>query len=175
MDYKVYAACLASYNAGILHGRWVDATLGADHIRTEIDAMLGESSQPGAEEYAFHDYELGGVRISESEDIDRVADIGRLLSEGDYPEAVIAHIADENEGADYERLIEILGDAYVGEYESLEDYARQFCEDCYDLSNVPDYFKGYIDYASMGRDWEISGDITAIDNGYKSVYIVRAY
>src|SRR5690606_6162028 len=150
---------------GILHGRWIDATLGADHIRTEIDTMLGESSQPGAEEYAFHDYALGGARISEWEPVSRVADIGKLLSEGDYPEAVIAHIADENEETEYERLAKILENSYEGEYESLEDYASQICEDCYNLRNVPDSFKGYIDYASMGRDWEIGGDITAIDNG----------
>lgn len=165
MDYKVYAACLASYNAGILHGRWIDATLGADHIREEIDAMLGESSQPYAEEYAFHDYEMGGVRIRESEDIDRIAGLGALLSEGDYPEDVIAHIADENKDADYDDLKDILDEAYVGEYQSLEDYAIQFCDDCCNLSDVPDYIKRYIDYASMARDW----DITAIDNGYKSV------
>jgi len=32
---RVYVACLASYNNGILHGEWIDAT-DADEIREEI-------------------------------------------------------------------------------------------------------------------------------------------
>lgn len=175
MNYKVYAACLASYNAGILHGRWIDATLGADHIRTEIDAMLGESSQPYAEEWAIHDYELGGVMISESEDLERVADIGKLLSEETYPAPVIAHIIGENEGVEIDRIVEILEESYVGEYEDLGDYACQFCHECCDMEGVPHWLTNYIDYDVMGRDWNYSGDIHGIDNGYKSMYILRCY
>lgn len=43
---RIYAACLASYNAGRLHGRWIDADEGVDHIRDEIAAMLRESPFP---------------------------------------------------------------------------------------------------------------------------------
>ncbi len=54
---KIYVACLAAYNNGILHGRWIDATLGEDHIWEGIKAMLAASPTPGAEEHAIHDYE----------------------------------------------------------------------------------------------------------------------
>lgn len=40
---KIYVACLASYNNGILHGRWIDTTLGEDHIRKQIEAILSRS------------------------------------------------------------------------------------------------------------------------------------
>lgn len=43
---KIYAACLASYNAGILHGAWIDATQGADGIRDDIAEMLRASPYP---------------------------------------------------------------------------------------------------------------------------------
>lgn len=43
---RIYAACLASYNNGRLHGRWIAADEGADHIRDEIAAMLRESPFP---------------------------------------------------------------------------------------------------------------------------------
>ena len=36
---RIYVACLASYNAGILHGEWIDAT-DADVIREAIANML---------------------------------------------------------------------------------------------------------------------------------------
>lgn len=43
---KMYAACLASYNAGILHGAWIDATDDADEMSESIRAMLRESPCP---------------------------------------------------------------------------------------------------------------------------------
>ena len=54
---SIYAACLASYNAGRLHGVWIDATQGIDHIDAEIRIMLSESFELDAEEWAIHDYE----------------------------------------------------------------------------------------------------------------------
>lgn len=67
---KIYVACLAAYNNGILHGRWIDATQGEDHIWDGIKAMLDESPIPGAEEHAIHDYEgFEGVSLSEYESV----------------------------------------------------------------------------------------------------------
>lgn len=53
---RIYVACLASYNAGILHGRWIDAT-DAEVIHEGIEDMLSESQEPIPEEWAIHDYE----------------------------------------------------------------------------------------------------------------------
>lgn len=43
---RIYAACLASYNAGKLHGTWIDADQDADAIQAEIATMLRESPCP---------------------------------------------------------------------------------------------------------------------------------
>lgn len=42
---RVYVACLASYNDGILHGAWVDA-VDADEIQEGIDRVLFTSPRP---------------------------------------------------------------------------------------------------------------------------------
>lgn len=55
---RVYIACLAAYNSGKLHGRWIDADQDADDIRREVAEMLKASPEPNAEEWAIHD---GGV------------------------------------------------------------------------------------------------------------------
>ena len=47
---RIYVACLASYNAGKLYGRWIDANQDADDIQSEVDAMLAASPAPDAEE-----------------------------------------------------------------------------------------------------------------------------
>lgn len=43
---RFYAACLASYNSGVLHGRWIDASSDVDEMQEEISAMLRESKFP---------------------------------------------------------------------------------------------------------------------------------
>jgi antirestriction protein len=43
---KIYVACLAAYNAGYLHGDWIDADQDADDIYQEIRDMLSRSLFP---------------------------------------------------------------------------------------------------------------------------------
>lgn len=55
----VYVACLAAYNNGTLHGRWVDLGIAstAEEIQACIAHVLATSPEPGAEEYAIHDHQ----------------------------------------------------------------------------------------------------------------------
>lgn len=50
---RIYVACLAAYNNGRLHGRWIDANT-PDEIWREVSAMLRASPEPDAEEWAIH-------------------------------------------------------------------------------------------------------------------------
>lgn len=43
---RIYVACLASYNAGRLHGAWIDADQDADAIHEEIAKILKASPEP---------------------------------------------------------------------------------------------------------------------------------
>ena len=56
-DVGIYVACLASYNAGHLHGAWLDleGDVDEDDIREGIAWVLATSPAPDAEEYAVHD------------------------------------------------------------------------------------------------------------------------
>ena len=56
-EIRIYVADLAAYNNGKLHGVWIDATQNLEDIQDQINAMLAESPEGFAEEYAIHDYE----------------------------------------------------------------------------------------------------------------------
>ncbi len=44
---RIYVACLASYNNGVLHGNWIDLEgMDADGVREEIATILRESPHP---------------------------------------------------------------------------------------------------------------------------------
>ena len=47
-------------------------------------------------------------------------------------------------------------DAYVGVYDSREDFAREIVSDCYDIENIMGNLACYFDYEAFARDLFIS-------------------
>lgn len=154
---RVYIACLASYNNGILHGRWVDA-VDSDAIREGIAEVLKTSTIHGAEEWAFHDYDgFGKIHMGEYEDVDTIALHGRMIKE--HGDAWIGYA--NNVGAD-SATKDGFEEAYQGEYDSIRDYAEQYLSDTGELESIPEHLRGYFDYDSYARDLELNGDIYEI-------------
>jgi antirestriction protein len=121
---RIYVACLAAYNNGRLHGRWIDAAQDAKAIRAEISQMLESSPEPLAEEWAIHDYEgFGGFRLSESEDIEEVAAMAAQIVE--HGEPYLAALALSSNRAEADALME----EYCGQFNSDEAFAEQLLED----------------------------------------------
>ncbi len=114
-EIRIYVACLAAYNNGILHGHWIDATQEADDVRAEISAMLKTSPVPGAEEYAIHDYEgFEGARIEEYSGIDEVCALAAFIAEhGELGGKLAAYYGNVDDAR------EAIEDHYAGEYPSL--------------------------------------------------------
>jgi len=168
-EIRIYVACLAAYNSGCLHGRWTDATRGEEYIWSETRAMLKASPQPDAEEWVIHDYEgFEGASLSEYASFETVADMAEFIEEhGQLGGSLITHYGGEL--ADAQTALE----HYQGEHESLEDYARQFTEDC--GPQIPDSLQNYFDYAAMARDWEMSGDIFTIETGFSEIHVFSSW
>lgn len=158
---RIYVASLSDYNNGHLHGVWLDAAREPDEVEADIQAMLAQSQQPGAEEFAIHDYDNFGVcRIHEYDTIELVSRIARGISE--HGDAFSAW-AEVNEGAP-ERFDDFT-DAYRGHYTSLTEYAEQLIDDLGYVDELdrllPESLRGYarIDTDALGRDLVLGGDI----------------
>jgi antirestriction protein len=162
---KIYVACLAAYNNGKLHGVWIDATQDADAIHEEIQAMLKNSPEPFAEEWAIHDYEgFEGLKLSEYESIDDVIRYAHLIKE--YGQAYAAYANDI--GSDYASE-EAFQEAYQGEWESEEDFAREIAQECFE---IPENIEMYFDYQAFARDLFISDYYSIQDDEYK-IHVFR--
>jgi len=159
---RIYVRCLASYNAGHLHGKWIDAT-DADCIMEEIQEVLATSPEHG-EEWAIHDYEFHGLTIGEYEPIERVAELGRLIAEHGPAFAAYAN----NVGIDYATADEFQ-DAFCGEHESERAYAEELFDDL-NLSDIPEHVRPYIDYDLFTRDLFLS-DNYSVDAPNGGVYV----
>ena len=162
-EIKIYVACLAAYNNGILHGRWVDATLGVDHIRQRISAMLKASPIPGAEEYAIHDHEgFEGATIEEYSSVESIAEIAAFIEEhGALGGKLIEHYSDLDDAR------EVMEDHYAGQYAPVAAFAEEITEE---TTQIPENLKCYIDYERMARDIEVN-DVLAIETGFEEVHI----
>jgi len=161
---RIYVACLASYNAGILHGEWIEIGDDIDETWKEIRAILGNSPEPDAEEWAIHDYEgFGGLRITEYESIERIHEFAAFMEEhSDIGTLLIA---------EYDGDLEIaqgMVENYIGCYSSLADYAQELTEETVE---IPVCLQYYIDYESMARDIRCNGETLEIEVGFREVHL----
>ncbi|WP_421950820.1 antirestriction protein ArdA [Pelagibacterium sp.] len=161
---RIYVACLAAYNNGYLHGRWIDADQEPEAIQAEISAMLNASPIPGAEEWAIHDHEgFEGVELHEYSGIDRVVTLAAFIAErGELGAKVLEHF-----GGDIDQA-ETAFDEYAGCYRSLADFAQEITEE---TTDIPPTLIHYIDYAAMVRDMELNGDVFTVELGFEDVHV----
>ena len=167
---QIYVASLSDYNNGRLHGTWLDATVETEELQGGITAMLAGSPEPGAEEWAIHDYEgFGGLRLNEHESLDTVSLLAAGLAEHGPAFSAWADIA----GRDEETLARF-EEAYLGHWDSLAAYADDLFEDLgyAELLDkaMPAGMQPYVrfDAEAFGRDLDLGGDIsyaTAPDGG----------
>ncbi|MGH2965120.1 MAG: antirestriction protein ArdA [Solirubrobacterales bacterium] len=166
---RIYVACLAAYNAGRLHGAWIDADQSAFDIHEDVDRMLAASPEPGAEEWAIHDYEgFGELRLSEWESFERVSAIAAGISE--HGMAFAAWLSyDESRDPTDPHAFE---DAYRGEWDSLRAYAADFAEaiGLHDLAENTGSPYISVDLDALERDMDIELYTVPSDNGNLYVF-----
>jgi antirestriction protein len=172
---RIYVASLADYNAGRLSGKWIEADQPAETIHREIAAMLAQSSEPFAEEWAIHDYEnFGSLRLSEFADIQSVADAAALIAEhGEVFAELLGYLGGLSSLEEAKKYME---QAYRGAFDDVEDYVREFVEDCYGdvIAKLPDFLRYHIDYQGIAHDLECGGDIFTLNCGGK-VHVFDAH
>ncbi len=162
-EIQIYVACLAAYNTGYLHGRWIDANQGPSGIVEDIHGMLKASPIEGAEEFAIHDYEgFKGVSLSEYESIQRVVRLASFISEhGELGGKVLAYFGDIEDAQD------CIEHHYVGEYTSLANFAQDITEQ---TTEIPRSLQYYIDWEAMARDLEIN-DVLTFETDFECVHV----
>jgi len=162
---KVYVACLAAYNNGILHGEWIDARQEPEAIHEQIKKMLAKSPIAGAEEWGLHDYEgFCGLRLSEYESIEKVAEMAKMIEEHGEAWAKFA----EYEGIEYATL-ERFEEAYAGEWLNEEEFAQDLADE---TMEIPAHLSDYIDIERLARDLFIN-DYYSAEGETGKVYVFR--
>lgn len=161
---RIYVADLAAYNAGHLHGIWIDATLDMDKIQEQIDKLLASSPVADCEEVAIHDYEgFGNYPLSEYESIPAVQQIACFIEAHD--ELGIGLLSNFGDLGEAEKALE---EDYAGHYENVADFAEELTKE---TTEIPENLTFYIDYERIGQDLEYSGDIYTIQVSNREVHV----
>lgn len=159
---RFYAACLAAYNNGKLHGRWIDASSDEDAMMNEIKDMLAKSPEPDAEEWAIHDTEGLPSSIGEYSGLKPIAEYAELAEDfHEIDEEDLREIVSDFESITAAR--EALTDRYNGIYATFQDYADEFADEMMAAESCQkeSYASRYFDYEAHARDLQM--DMRTID------------
>lgn len=140
---KIYVGTYAKYNDGNLFGKWFDLSDFSDKDEF-IESCLELHNDEDDPELMFQDWEnIPDCYISESWISEEFWEL--LNSDVDF-NAFIAFVEMRGSGN-----VSDFKDAFMGEYDSEEDFAEQLFDNLY-LHEVPDFLRYYIDYESFARD-----------------------
>ena len=161
---RIYVGTYAKYNNGSIKGQWLDLE---DY--SDMDAFLEACATLHADEsdpeFMFQDFEgFPKSLYSESAVSDALWD-WLELDEDDH-ELLAVYQYEVNRSADIEEARE----AFMGKYDSPEDWAAEYIADSGMLSEVPDSLRNYIDYAAYARDARCDG-MSFVELGYRKCWV----
>ena len=163
----IYVACLASYNKGILFGKWISLEWCTDleELEESVQQILKYSPEPNAEEWAIHDSQclpsfLKGEYTSLS-DLNEWAEVTANVSDRDA-----YMIACENES----RVLseDEFSDCFYGHHSEPKHFAEEWYEGQGLLSDIPCELLYAIDWE---RVWDSEFDCA----GYSAHYANGGY
>lgn len=173
---RIWVGSLADYTNGELHGAWFDATRQPAELELAAKHMLRLGRTPNAEEWFIADYDgFAGADLGEYDSFETVSRIARGIAEHGEP---FGHWA-AYVGTDSAEELDRFEDHFRGEWDSFDDYVRDYLEqtDFYRfLEDVPDDMRGYVDVdvAQMARDWAADYEVVEQAGGRVWVFELRA-
>lgn len=162
---RVYLACLASYNAGILHGDWVELD-GSQDLHEGLLEMLNSSPIEDATEWAVHDHEDCG-HLGEYpglEQLRKIQETFKLAEKEGVTWELLCEFCDHI-GRDLEpESVTAFSETYSGSGCTLVDWCQQFFEDSGEIGQIPEHLRFYFDYEAYARDLEMT-DVFTLEHG----------
>lgn len=164
---RVYVGTYAKYNAGDLTGAWLDLDDYSD--KDEFLAACAELHKDEDDpELMFQDHEgIPSAFYGESYIADGLWD---WIALDEHDRELLAVYTSE---IDTDGTIETACDAFLGKYDSAEDWAAEWLKETGTLSEVPESLRNYIDFAAYARDCGYNGDVTFIDRGYHDTWVFQ--
>lgn len=152
---SVYVGTYGKYNDGSLCGLWIDLSTfnGYDDFIDFCKAIHADEEDPElmAQDFEGFPRQWYDEGFMSEDDFDNIIEYSELCDKYSR-EAVDDYMEFHDELDDFE-------EAYCGEWDSEEDFARHIVEECYDLEKSMGELANYFDYEAFGRElfmWDYS-------------------
>lgn len=129
---KIYVGTYAKYNDGSIAGEWLEVTSDYDLLMEQILELHSDEDDP---EIMIQDYDIEdeGLQtifkdLGETPDLEEVCKAIELL-ENEDTDMIAAYINCMGAGDSIEDTIKAANDAFMGEYDSDEDFAENMAEE----------------------------------------------
>ena len=145
----LYCGTYGKYNSGNLSGIWVDIST-FDSYEDFENFCLAIHADEEDPELMYQDFEnMPDSLYHESmgeKGFNQIAEYCELCDE--YGVEAVDDFLEWDSTEDLDNM----HDAYVGVYDSREDFAREIVSDCYDIENIMGNLACYFDYEAFARD-----------------------
>lgn len=152
---SVYVGTYGKYNDGSLCGLWIDLSTfnGYDDFIDFCKAIHADEEDPElmAQDFEGFPRQWYNEGFMSEDDFDNIIEYSELCDKYSR-EAVDDYMEFHDELDDFE-------EAYCGEWDSEEDFARHIVSECYDLERSMGQLANYFDYEAFGRElfmWDYS-------------------
>ena len=156
-DPMVYVGTYRKYNEGSIYGKWISLSACEDYD-TFYEVCREIHKDEEDPELMFQDFQgFPSSMYSECfgrDTFEKIMEWYDKYSENGEAFSVWYNLFSDDDFDHFD-------DDYMGEYGSLEDYAEQLVDECYDL---PEFAKTYFDYEKFARDLGYDGYYE--DSGY---------
>jgi antirestriction protein len=169
---RIYITDLSAYNQGKLIGEFVSLPMDEEDLQKEIKAILAEGAEACGddehEEYFITDYEFETeTKLFDVHEYSNIIELNSRCEELDgFSEDDLKRVSYliDHVGYDFDDALRSYEDVIIYENMTLEEVAEDYIESCYNLNDLPEIISRNIDYASIARDFEMSGEYQTIDN-----------
>ena len=145
----LYCGTYGKYNSGNFSGMWLNVST-FDDYEDFVNFCLAIHADERDPELMYQDFEnMPDSLYHESmgeEGFNKIAEYCELCDE--YSVEAVDDFLEWDSTEDLDNM----HDAYVGVYDSREDFAREIVNDCYDLENMMGNLACYFDYEAFARD-----------------------
>lgn len=145
----LYCGTYGKYNAGNLRGMWVNLSTFDSYKDFEAFCLAIHADEADPElmyqDYAAMPFSLYHESMGE-EGFNNITKYCELCD--DYSVSAVDDFLEWGTPEDLDNM----PDAYVGEYDSEEDFAEEMVNDCYNLEKMMGNLANYFDYKAYARD-----------------------
>lgn len=144
-----------------------DAEEVQEHIDQHIEIMNGEEKNLKVTDY---DEDIFPAAVAKNIDPEKWIDYLEAYEE--HGDAFRLYVEDVcYAGQDVFDMVSSFEEAYRGEYDSKEDFARELLDETGELEAIPENLRWYFDYEAYARDLFISDVWSAPASAYGGIYV----